>query len=212
MNNVRDNLTSTETFISITSGGLGEEIVMRGCDLDVMELYKNIEISEDTKIHFKPFKAYLKIKTEDIPPGFTELRLVHSYFCNVNEVCVEVDDEYYFSNKRLKDLCNKNNLEIEHGPCLSDKNGILDLALCLRSKSWIPQANQWIIRSNNLWPGYNVKETIIKHGVLFVPCSYVVERHPKSSVNLENEIHMVLSIENSKMKNFYAHYLSKMGK
>lgn len=169
MNNVRDNLTSNELFFSITSGSFGEGIVMQGSDLDVMDVYKDIEVNEDTKSHFKPYKTYLKIKTDDTPPGFTQLRLVHSYFSNVNEVCVEVDGEYYFSNKRVKAVSGEKNLEIEHGPCLSDKSGIIDLALCLRSKSRITQANKWITRPNNAWPGYEVKKTVIKHGVLFVP-------------------------------------------
>lgn len=56
-----------------------------------------------------------------------------------------------------------------HGPCLSDKQGFFDFACCLRRKSLVTQSKQWIIRSNNSWPGTDVKESIIKHGVLFVP-------------------------------------------
>lgn len=34
---------------------------------------------------------------------------------------------------------------------------------------WVTQAKQWITRPNNVWPGYDVKQAIIKHGLLFVP-------------------------------------------
>lgn len=49
------------------------------------------------------------------------------------------------------------------------KKGILDIAICFHSKSWITQAQQWITRSNNSWPEYDVKQFIVPHGVLFVP-------------------------------------------
>lgn len=60
-------------------------------------------------------------------------------------------------------------LAFEHGPCLTDKFGMLDYAFCLHSKSWIISANQWITRQNKSWPSTEIKQTIIDHGVHFVP-------------------------------------------
>ncbi|CAC5414212.1 unnamed protein product [Mytilus coruscus] len=127
MNNIRDNITTNKSFVIITSGSVGEGLVMRCSDLDFMTVMTNIEVCVDTKIKFKPNTTYLKLRTEETPPGLTRLHLVHSDIHDVMEACVEVDGEYFISNIRIKD---KKDLTIQHGPCLSDKNGLLDIAIC----------------------------------------------------------------------------------
>ncbi|XP_052078044.1 nucleotidyltransferase MB21D2-like [Mytilus californianus] len=52
--------------------------------------------------------------------------------------------------------------------------------MCLHCTTWISQASQWITRSNNSWPSYNVKQSILKHGVLFVPIG--VKGSPKEDI------------------------------
>ncbi|XP_076072060.1 cyclic GMP-AMP synthase-like receptor 2 [Mytilus galloprovincialis] len=56
-----------------------------------------------------------------------------------------------------------------HGPCITDRKGIMDFAFCLHNKSWVNPANQWVTRPTNSWPAAEVKRDIIDHGVLFVP-------------------------------------------
>lgn len=186
LNNVRDNLTSQ--WVLITSGSFGEGLVMRGSDVDLMKVSKEVEICEYTNIYFKPNTTYLKIKTENTQPGFTQLLLVHSDVPNILNLCVEVDGEYYFSNKKFKYAMSSPGLNIIHGPCLTDPKGLWDLAFCFHCKSWITQCKQWITRSHNSWPGYDVKETIIKHGVLCVPVGV------KGSTNEESEWRISFSV------------------
>ncbi|VDI44530.1 Hypothetical predicted protein [Mytilus galloprovincialis] len=169
MNNVRDNLQSDKTWTIITSGSFGEGLQMRDSDLDVMVVFKFMEICEPTYISFNNDKIHFTMKLDDTQPGFTKLRLVQ---CNNREIlkdCYEAGRDFYISNLLFKQRFLNDPLSTVHGPCLSDNDGLFDIALCLHCKSWITPAKHWITRSNNSWPSYDVKQSIVKHGVLFVP-------------------------------------------
>ncbi|XP_071124303.1 uncharacterized protein [Mytilus edulis] len=169
MNNVRDNLQSNNMLTLITSGSFGEGLQMRGSDLDIMAVWNQINICEDTPIYFNAEKVYFTMEMEDTQPGFTKLRLVHGYVPSILTYCDEIDRGYYFSNFSFKQRSFCGSLSTIHGPCISDENGICDLAYCLNSKLWIMPAKLWITRSNNSWPRHDLKQDIVKHGVLFVP-------------------------------------------
>lgn len=109
------------------------------------------------------------METDFTQPGFTQLRLLHSSHDNIFQLGDKRGGNFYFSNTAFKQMVSTKNFAIVHGPCLSDKEGIFDLAVCCQSKSWIAPAVQWITRSNNSWPGNDVKKSIVQHGVLFVP-------------------------------------------
>ncbi|VDI02882.1 Hypothetical predicted protein, partial [Mytilus galloprovincialis] len=170
MNTVRDNLSNTEYDTTITSGSFGEGLDMRGSDIDLMRVLQFIEVCENINVPINPAKAYFTMNIDDSQPGFIRLRLIH---CNnkleVLKDCEEIGGEFYFSCIRIKRRYLNPFAFIIHGPCISDKNGIYDIAYCLHCKSWITQAQQWLSRSNNAWPDYDVKQSIIEHGVLFVP-------------------------------------------
>ncbi|VDH91186.1 Hypothetical predicted protein [Mytilus galloprovincialis] len=171
MNAVRDDLYSDTDRTFITSGSFGEGLEMIGSDLDLMYVIKNMEVYEDIKTANNSNVQYVLMETDDVKPGFTQLLVpeqVYSQFlCQDFE---EYNGKHYFSSAILKQkfMCNTD-ITVIHGPCISDKDGRYDLAFCLHCKTWISQASQWITRSNNSWPSYNVKQSILKHGVLFVP-------------------------------------------
>ncbi|XP_071126849.1 uncharacterized protein [Mytilus edulis] len=170
MSNVRDNLQCADHWTIITSGSHGEGLVMRGSDLDLMHVCKIAEVCEDTQIDFKPNITYFTIEEEDTQTGFPQLCLRYHTGPFVFKNCVEeIKGRFYLSNVTFKQQFINKIYPTIHGPCLSDKHGFFDFACCLRCKSWVTQSKQWIIRSNNSWPGNDVKESIIKHGVLFVP-------------------------------------------
>ncbi|XP_052076235.1 uncharacterized protein LOC127714233 [Mytilus californianus] len=169
MNAVRDNLSSIGKRTDITSGSFGEGLEMRGSDLDLMRVMICYEVCENTNITFDPDKTYFKMTTEDTQLGFTLLRLVHCHEDYIFKLCEQIGGEYYFSNIYIKQRLSNKHIPNIHGPCISDKNGLCDIAYCLHSKSWISQAQQWITRSSSAWPGYEVQQSIITHGVLFVP-------------------------------------------
>ncbi|XP_063416234.1 uncharacterized protein LOC134697878 [Mytilus trossulus] len=169
MNNIRDNLTSSKSRITITSGSFGEGLEMTGSDLDQMSVNTGIEASEDTNILFNVHTSYFTTVSDDASPSFTKLRLLHSNGQSIYEDCDKIGQDYYLSNVSVKQAYSNEIFSTVHGPCVTDKKGLCDFAICFRSKSWITPANQWITRSNNGWPDYDVKQDIVKHGVLFVP-------------------------------------------
>ncbi|XP_063414794.1 uncharacterized protein LOC134696777 [Mytilus trossulus] len=169
INTVRDNLSRNEIETTITSGSFGEGLDMRGSDVDLVKVISFIEVCESLDIPFNPNRTYFTMETCEAQPGSTQLRLVHSKNLKIYELCNEIEGEYYFSNLKIKQLFLHKFSSIIHGPCVSDNDGFMDNAYTLHSRSWIKQAEDWKTRSKNAWPEYDVKQSIIKHGVLFVP-------------------------------------------
>ncbi|XP_071126621.1 uncharacterized protein [Mytilus edulis] len=183
MNAGRDDLYSDTDSTFITSGSFGEGLEMRGSDLDMMYVIKNMEVYEDIKTAYNSNVQYVLMETDDVKPGFTQLLLVQEqvYSQFLCQRCEEHNGKHYFSSAILKQkfMCNTDSTVI-HGPCISDKGGNFDNAICFHCRTWISQASQWITRSNSSWPSYNVKQSIIKHGVLFVPIG--VKGLPKENI------------------------------
>ncbi|CAG2236823.1 unnamed protein product [Mytilus edulis] len=118
----------------ITSGSFGEGLEMRGSDLDIMEVMKSIEVCEDANILPKADKISFTMEMEDTHPGYTKLRLVHSKYQDISILCIKIDSDFYFSNILIKRRFTTDILSTVHGPCLSDKYGLYDVAYCLHSK------------------------------------------------------------------------------
>ncbi|VDI36227.1 Hypothetical predicted protein [Mytilus galloprovincialis] len=142
---------------------------MRGSDLDMMLVAKFREVYAEKKIRPTPNITYYRMESDEFKAGFTQLLLETNE--NAYSFCEEFNGKHFLSNKLFKQsfLCSERNFDNIHGPCLTDSHGIVDKCFCLHCKTWISQASQWITRSCNSWPSYNVKQSIIKHGVLFVP-------------------------------------------
>ncbi|XP_071147126.1 cyclic GMP-AMP synthase-like receptor 2 [Mytilus edulis] len=181
MNTVRDNFSSSKSFTWITSGSFGEGLEMRGSDLDIMQLIKSIKVNADQQPDFGTSITYLSMDTDDVKPGFTQLRLEYSRSQFILECCEEHNGKHYFSSalyKRSMLIGDKSN-QI-HGPCITDKTGVVDLAHTLHCRTWISSAVNWITRSSSSWPSHNVTQSILKHGVLFVPIG--VHGSPKENL------------------------------
>ncbi|VDH99079.1 Hypothetical predicted protein [Mytilus galloprovincialis] len=88
MNTVRDNLSSYKYSTVITSGSYGEGLEMRGSDLDIMRVSKYIKVNADKQLDFYPRITYLSMDTDDVKPGFTQLRLEYSR--RLNMICYAV--------------------------------------------------------------------------------------------------------------------------
>ncbi|CAC5414075.1 unnamed protein product [Mytilus coruscus] len=151
MNAVRDDFESHKKVTVITSGSFGEGLEMRGSDLDVMHVYHSFEVCEDMKPRVTQNRTLFSMVTDDVKPGFTQLKLEHCTLLSALNWCKEHNGEYYLSSE----IC-KHHFLFEgsciHGPCISDKNDRIDLAICIHCKKWISSAVQWITRSNNSWP------------------------------------------------------------
>ncbi|XP_076086779.1 cyclic GMP-AMP synthase-like receptor 2 [Mytilus galloprovincialis] len=171
MNTVRDNLSRSESGTCITSGSYGEGLEMRGSDLDLMRVSKSIKVNDDEQPDFDPSKTYLSMDTDDVKPGFTLLRLEYSRDQYILKCCEEHNGKRYFSSALYKGniLLSGDKGKQIHGPCITDRKGVVDYAFSLHCKTWISSAVNWITRSDSSWPSHNVKHSILKHGVLFVP-------------------------------------------
>ncbi|XP_071126808.1 uncharacterized protein [Mytilus edulis] len=181
----------------ITSGSFGEGLDMRGSDLDVMLVAKTIEVYEDEKIRFNPYMRYCRMEIDDVKPGFTKLLIKTNV---ISEYCEELNGKHYLSSAFfMHNLLPNQDTHIIHGPCISDKDGSFDHATCLHCKTWLSQASQWITRSDNSWLNYNVKQSIIKHGVLFVPIG--VKGSPKEDI----EWRISFSVGEKMLINTYTH-------
>lgn len=172
--NVRDNLTTNDLNVVITGGSFGEGLDIHGGDIDIVLVQRNIEVSEERKFAFDFCKTYFKMETEAVYPGYTMLLLIFSNNSNAFQLCKKIHRKYYFSNVLFKQeiLDSQTGNNYIKGPCISTKDGDYDYAYALHSKLWISTAENWITRSKNLWPSNEVKQTIVKHGVLFVPVGY----------------------------------------
>ncbi|XP_071173740.1 uncharacterized protein [Mytilus edulis] len=181
MNTIRDNLFCNDQEALITSGSFGEGLDLKNSDLDLMHVIKFVEVYEDIKPRLYTGITYFSMKTDDVKPGFTTLLLEHTdrqSLFDIN-ICDEIDGRHYCSSKLFKQrlfkifsLFNKidgSQVSTIHGPCISNTKDIYDRCYCFHCKTWISTAEQWITRSNNSWPGYSVKQMILKHGVIFVP-------------------------------------------
>ncbi|XP_071124289.1 uncharacterized protein [Mytilus edulis] len=197
MNTVRDDVHSNKNCTIITSGSFGEGLEMRDSDVDIMFVMKELMVSEDTPVYFNADTIYFTMDTDYIQPGYTKLRLEHGKVpC---EACEKTGSNFYFSNLSFKRHFSSEIFSTLHGPCLSDKNGLCDLAYCLYSDLWITPAKQWIARSNNSWPRSDVKQAIVKHGVLFVPIGV------KGSTQEELEWRISFSVGEKLLINTFTH-------
>ncbi|XP_052076102.1 uncharacterized protein LOC127714141 [Mytilus californianus] len=169
LNAARDNLTYNESIRTITSGSFGEGLQLRGSDIDIMFVQKCSEVY-DVKPRFHPSMYYLIMDTNNVKPGFTQLRLEYSSRQTLLDNSVQIADNNYLSSTLWKQQWLPVGEEYTiHGPCIFNKQEVFDIAGCLHCRSWVAPAINWIKRSNNTWPSCDAKQSVIKHGVLFVP-------------------------------------------
>ncbi|CAG2244908.1 unnamed protein product [Mytilus edulis] len=116
MNAVRDDLQSDNEFALITSGSFGEGLEMRGSDLDMMMVVKDIEVCEDANVGYKNNTIYFIMDTDNTLPGFVKLRLVQSNVASIFEMCEEIGSDYYIPNYSLRDRFVNKDFPIVHGP------------------------------------------------------------------------------------------------
>lgn len=172
MTTVRDNLTCNGDMTVVTSGSSGEGLDMRGSDLDMMYVFKKVEVNGDIKPFFNQNVTYFSMDSDAVNPGFTklQLRVEHSSSLPWFKYCEKRSGKYYLSSALYKqEILIMNKTNIIHGPCKSDEYGMCDYVSSLHCKTWITPVVQWITRPNNSWPNSKTKQSIIEHGVLFVP-------------------------------------------
>ncbi|XP_052081006.1 uncharacterized protein LOC127718971 [Mytilus californianus] len=199
MNSVRDILSNDSATSTITSGSFGEGLSMRGSDLDVMFVRKDIEVYENVIPNLRPNISYFSLERDNVKAGFTRLQLAYTIWKNILNQCEEQHGKYYYSSTLYKQHFLQLKGSTIHGPCLTDADGTYDFAWCLHCKTWVSPAVKWVSRSNNSWPSDDVKLSIIKHGVLFVPIGV------KGSPNEDLEWRVSFSVGEKLLINTFTH-------
>jgi hypothetical protein len=147
---------------------------MSGNDIDRMYVLLDVRVYED--INKVPFNSTeetpFAMDMDDCNLGFTHLRLVQCNHHHSLQCCKQIGNDYYLSNELLKTYLISNsqrhgNPYHVHGPCLSDKNNVVDHAICFHSRQWISPAYKWVTRHNTSWPSSELKSNIIVNGVIF---------------------------------------------
>ena len=110
-------------------------------------------------------------------PGFSRLKLIaEGDDENIHasaECFVETINGLFLSN--ISFIRNLIELDINgkrsvHGPCLSNKDETVDLALCFHVHTWPRQSEQWIYRHRpGQWPTDILINEIVNYGCILVP-------------------------------------------
>ncbi|XP_052080036.1 uncharacterized protein LOC127718122 [Mytilus californianus] len=173
---------SSPIITQILSGSLSEGLDLPSSDIDIMYVSNNVDVIRNVK-NAKNVKntkhliqsTTLVMETDNENPGFTRLRLIaggESVPCLTFDCFKSTRDGLYLSvNAFVSNILQLSSHAklIQHGPCLSDKDQITDLAYCLRSKYLPYNAVRWATRHRQQWPPNFVIEKALNYGCLLVP-------------------------------------------
>jgi len=171
------NNTDNETATIVSSGSLAEGLALPGSDVDVMRVNNRVKVIQNVQHMNRSARCTTLLTEDDIEfPGFSRLKLIaegdHKYICTSLECCVETINGMYLSNiSFIRKLIEGsiNHKQSQHGPCLSDKDGAVDVAFCFRLHSWPRQAEKWLYRHRpGQWPPDILIDEIMHYGCLLV--------------------------------------------
>ncbi|XP_062604120.1 uncharacterized protein LOC134265925 [Saccostrea cucullata] len=167
----------------IMSGSQREGFKLRTSDFDLMLWppdHKVICDPSQISLYRIPQHTVILMECDDLPPGFTRLKLMSQSNDTVtNSSCVVMGNNIYISSTLLRD----NNLRflktsnfppaVPHGPCSTFivlQHAETDYALCFQSHHWPTSALPWIQRCRERgWPDQNVVSDILSGGFHVVP-------------------------------------------
>ncbi|CAC5383663.1 unnamed protein product [Mytilus coruscus] len=154
---------SSPIITQMLSGSLSEGLDLPGSDLDIMYVHNNIDVirnvnnAKNVKNVKHPIQSTtLVMETNNKNPGFTRLRLIaggESAPDLTFDSFKSTRDGLYISVNAFVSNALQRYPQVKlfhHGPCLSDRDQITDLAYCLRSKYLPEKAVRWATRQQ--WP------------------------------------------------------------
>lgn len=128
-------------------------------------------------LYHNPQHAVILMECDDLPPGFTRLKIVEGQHIH-EKYCLKINDGLYITNYEftrnfVKTLDSTDFLkEFYHGPAISMVSVALemDVVLCLKSDHWPDTAIQLIARCQQSgWPVETVVSQIVNSGCHVVP-------------------------------------------
>jgi hypothetical protein len=145
----------------VSSGSLAEGLDLPGSDKDIMFVLNDFQIIQNVQDMNRSARCTTLLLDDDIEfPGFSRLKFItvgdQIYTLISPECLVETQNGICLSSIAfLRKLIEAaiNHKQYAHGPCLSDKDELLDIAFCFHLYSWPRQAEKWICRHRSgQWP------------------------------------------------------------
>ena len=162
----------------VSSGSLAEGLDLPGSDRDIMLVLNDVQVIQYVQHMNRSSQDTTLLMEDDMEfPGFSRLKLIAGgdgeYISNLTECFVETNNGIFLSNisfiRKFIELV-INSKRSPHGPCLSDKDEMFDLAFCFHLHTWPRQAEQWIYRHRlGQWPTDIVINEIVNYGCILVP-------------------------------------------
>ncbi|XP_071133340.1 uncharacterized protein [Mytilus edulis] len=163
-------ISSSLFFTYIYSGSKADGLDLKGSDTDIMCVFHCVNVFENPLYKLGTFSCHTS--TEYTKRGFVRLKPNFLVALLAPFYCKQRDGQVFLSSELVKTMAIpliRRYLDVFiHGPCITTADEANDIAVCLRSKSWIAQAQPWVFR-NRLWPSYELVSQIVDYGVLFVP-------------------------------------------
>jgi hypothetical protein len=164
---------------SVSSGSLAEGLDLPGSDMDIMFVLNGVQVIQNVQHINRSARYSTTLLAEDDMefPGFSRLKLIaegdQKYRYTPAECFVETINGICLSNisfvRQFLEMF-VNLKSSVHGPCLSDKYELMDVAVSLRLDSWPRQAEKWLFRHRpGQWPPDIIIDTIFNFGCILVP-------------------------------------------
>ena len=162
----------------VSSGSLAEGLDLPGSDIDVMCVLDAVQVIQNLQLINHSARCITLLIEDDMEfPGFSRLKLIaegdRRYKYTFHECFVETINGIFLSNLSfIRKLIEAtiNSKRFVHGPCLTDKDAAVDLALCFHMYTWPRQAEQWMYRHRpGQWPTDILINDIVNFGCILVP-------------------------------------------
>ncbi|XP_052093522.1 uncharacterized protein LOC127729706 [Mytilus californianus] len=171
-----DSALSNKDHALINSGSKAEGLNLKGSDHDVMLVDKHIgayESIHDMSSSSPSHELTLLMDINQTKPGYTKLKVYdisERYSSIYTECCETFQMQSYISSNLFREFHLLEGFDlIIHGPCSSSKDGTFDAVSSFQCKKWVNTAKKWIYRSRCTWPEYEMIQSVVQHGILFVP-------------------------------------------
>jgi hypothetical protein len=160
----------------VSSGSLAEGLDLPGSDMDIMYVLNDVQVIQNVQHMNRSARCHTTLLVEDDMefPGFSRLKLIaegdQKYMFTPPECFVETINGIFLSSISFVRQFLKIVKCFVHGPCLTNKSELIDLAISLHLDSWPRQAEKWLFRHRPCqWPPDIIIDTIFNFGCILVP-------------------------------------------
>ncbi|XP_052696621.1 uncharacterized protein LOC128175210 [Crassostrea angulata] len=186
------------------SGSFREGFRLKTSDIDMLGWCLSDKVVSNPSqicLYHNPHHTVILMECDDLPPGFTRLKLIVPGHVFHEISCVEINDELYvpnysFTKNMVKTLESTDfNRTFYHGPAISMVSALLetDIVICLKSDHWPDTAKPWIQRCQQSgWPVETVVSQIVNSGCHVVPIGSTSDENLEWRISFSNAEQMIV--------------------